>query len=46
MTLQRTLVSEDIWTEGYTGGHTVTCYSFFHKEAVSSVKLGYKGMGR
>ena len=32
--LQRTFASEDVWTEGYTVGHTVTYYSF-HDEMFS-----------
>ena len=36
--LQWTFASEDVWTEGYTVGHTVTYYSF-HDEMFSM--LGY-----
>jgi hypothetical protein len=33
-TMQWTSVSKDVWTEGYTVGHTVVHYSF-HKEILS-----------
>jgi hypothetical protein len=32
--MQRIFASEDVWTEGYTVGHTVTYYSF-HNEMFS-----------